>query len=119
MSGLRYLKDVVSLKADPELCVGCGLCTQVCPQGVLELRDKRVMVADRDACMECGACMTNCPSGALWVEAGVGCAQAVINSLLGRQGSACCCVAESRAPQQGLQTSLDLAPPPRKSSGCC
>ena len=35
MPALRYLKDVVSLKANPELCLGCGLCVQVCPQGVL------------------------------------------------------------------------------------
>ncbi len=118
MFGLRYLSNVVSLKADPALCIGCGLCTQVCPQGVLALVDKRVVVAQRDACMECGACMTNCPSGALWVEAGVGCAQAVINSALGRKGNACCCVADPRAPQQGLQTGLEMAPP-RKGSGCC
>lgn len=118
MPALRYLKDVVSLKANPDLCLGCGLCVQVCPQGVLALIDKRVAVVERDACMECGACMTNCPAEALWVEAGVGCAQAVINSAFGRKGNACCCVADPRAPQQGLQTSLDAAPR-RKSSGCC
>jgi NAD-dependent dihydropyrimidine dehydrogenase PreA subunit len=118
MPGLQYLKNVASLSANPELCVGCGLCVEVCPQGVLELEDKRVVVARRDACMECGACMTNCPAQALWVEAGVGCAQAVINSALGRKGNGCCCVAEPRAAQQGLQTNLEAAPP-RKSSGCC
>lgn len=33
MPGLQYLKNVASLSANPELCVGCGLCVEVCPQG--------------------------------------------------------------------------------------
>ncbi|RJX35067.1 MAG: 4Fe-4S dicluster domain-containing protein [Desulfarculus sp.] len=118
MAPLVYLKDVVSLRAQPERCLGCGLCLEVCPHGVLALIDKRVQVVRRDACMECGACMTNCPSGALSVEAGVGCAQAVINAALGRKGDACCCVAEPRRPATQVQAQIDLAPPgPR--GGCC
>ena len=112
---LQYLKGVASLRANPELCLGCGLCVQVCPHGVLELRDKRVRVARRDDCMECGACVSNCPAEALWVRAGVGCAQAVINSALGRTGDSCCCVIEPRQPQ----SELGAAPPPRRTSGCC
>jgi len=117
--GLQYLKDVVSLRADPELCVGCGLCVEVCPHAVLELIDKRVSLARRDDCMECGACMTNCPTGALWVEAGVGCAQAVLNSMLGRGGGSCCCTIEPRPPQGSPQAGLEMAHSPGKSSGCC
>ena len=33
----------------------------------------------------------NCPAGAVNVQTGVGCAAAVINSLLGRNGGECCC----------------------------
>ncbi|MCB2225641.1 MAG: 4Fe-4S dicluster domain-containing protein [Desulfarculaceae bacterium] len=116
---LQYLKGVATLRANPELCVGCGLCLEVCPHGVLELKDKRVVVARRDDCMECGACMINCPAEALFVQAGVGCAQAVINSALGRTGGGCCCVAEPRTAQPLPLDGIGHAPPPRKSSGCC
>lgn len=115
-----YLKDVVTLRANAEACVGCGLCLQVCPHRVLDLVDQRVRIVRRDACMECGACMTNCPSGALWVASGVGCAQAVINSALGRSGDSCCCLVESGQAQTPapVQGSIDLSPPGSKNS-CC
>ncbi|MCF8034600.1 MAG: 4Fe-4S binding protein [Desulfarculaceae bacterium] len=117
---LQYLKDVTTLRANPELCLGCGLCLEVCPHGVLELRDQRVAVARQDDCMECGACMINCPAGALHVQAGVGCAQAVINSALGRTGDSCCCTIEPRDAQALPQADIGLAPPPkRKRPGCC
>ena len=119
MARLRYLKNVVSLRTSPELCVGCGLCVEVCPHGVFGLQDKRAAVLRRDDCMECGACMTNCPAGAIWVEAGVGCAQAVINRALGRTGDSCCCVAEPRPAPRNVQATLGPAPPPGKGSGCC
>ncbi|MFW6334680.1 MAG: 4Fe-4S dicluster domain-containing protein [Desulfosalsimonas sp.] len=70
---------------DQQLCTGCGICTVVCPREVLSMKNGRAEIADRDACMECGAFAVNCPAGALSVQAGVGCAPAVINSALGRK----------------------------------
>ena len=61
MTGLRYLRDVVTLELDPELCTGCAVCTQVCPHGVFEMRDARAVIVDRDACIECGECEEKCP----------------------------------------------------------
>jgi NAD-dependent dihydropyrimidine dehydrogenase PreA subunit len=77
-SGLRYLPDVVTLVYEADRCNGCRSCVDVCPHAVFELRDKRARLVDRDACMECGACALNCPEGAITVDAGVGCASAVI-----------------------------------------
>lgn len=94
MGKLVYLKDVVTLALAPEQCVGCGLCVNVCPRGVLILENGRAAIVDRDACMECGACAINCPTGAVTVQSGVGCATAVINTLLGRTSGDCCCVIE-------------------------
>jgi len=91
---LNYLKDVVSLELDSEQCNGCGQCTRVCPREVLKLTDGKARIVERDRCMECGACALNCEAGALSVEAGVGCAAAVINGALGRD-SACCCSTDS------------------------
>jgi NAD-dependent dihydropyrimidine dehydrogenase PreA subunit len=91
MPKLVYLKDVVTLQLDEAKCVGCGLCLEVCPHDVFKMNGRRVLIHDRDACMECGACSRNCPTEALSVQAGVGCAAAVINGMLGRSGAACCC----------------------------
>jgi NAD-dependent dihydropyrimidine dehydrogenase PreA subunit len=91
---LIYLKDVVTLFLDERKCVGCGMCIEVCPHAVFSMNNGHAMIRDRDACMECGACARNCPAEAVSVKAGVGCAAAVINSVLGRTGNACCCVIE-------------------------
>lgn len=92
---LTYLKNVASLDLNRQLCVGCGMCMIVCPHAVMEMQNEKAIIADRDACMECGACARNCPTGAVTVDAGVGCAAAVINAALGRSGDECCCVAET------------------------
>jgi NAD-dependent dihydropyrimidine dehydrogenase PreA subunit len=91
MQKLVYLKDVVTLQLDEAKCTGCGMCLEVCPHEVLKMNGRHVLIQDRDACMECGACSRNCPAGAVTVQSGVGCAAAVINSMLGRNASACCC----------------------------
>ena len=67
------------------------MCATVCPRGVFEISHRKAKVADRDACIECGACAQNCPEGAVSVRVGVGCASAVINSVLGINNSGCCC----------------------------
>jgi NAD-dependent dihydropyrimidine dehydrogenase PreA subunit len=72
MKDLRHIEDVSSLILDPEKCVGCSLCTQVCPQAVFEMRQDRAHIVDFNACMECGACVNNCPTKAISVNPGVG-----------------------------------------------
>ncbi len=94
MERFVYLRDVVTLALDQEKCIGCGMCLTVCPQEVLSMDNGSAAVSNRDRCMECGACARNCPVEAITVKAGVGCAAAVINTALGRDGSSCCCVIE-------------------------
>lgn len=96
MAKLAYLKNVVTLELDREKCTGCAMCAVVCPRGVFVVAGGKAFLADRDACMECGACARNCPADAVRVQAGVGCATAVINSMLGKQGSECCCSIDRR-----------------------
>jgi NAD-dependent dihydropyrimidine dehydrogenase PreA subunit len=97
VGSLHYLKNVVTLQMDQEKCVGCRMCLIVCPQAVFTMNKRRAIITNRDACMECGACARNCPTEALTVQAGVGCASAVINSALGRTDSACCCIIENNS----------------------
>jgi NAD-dependent dihydropyrimidine dehydrogenase PreA subunit len=89
MSQLRYFEDVVTLEYDPQKCVGCSMCTVVCPHGVFTMEAGRAILRARDLCMECGACMRNCPARAIVVEAGEGCVRGVINELLGIEGPCC------------------------------
>ena len=92
MDRLRYLADVVTLALDVDKCVGCGMCVDVCPHGVFVLEGGKAVMVDRDACMECGACAKNCAVEAISVESGVGCATAVINSVLRKSsGGDCSC----------------------------
>ena len=78
---LRYLKDVTTLTFDSEKCIGCGRCVEVCPHGVFDIiDDNKAQIIDKDLCMECGACVMNCPAEAIEVNAGVGCAAAIIQS---------------------------------------
>ncbi len=85
----QYLKKVVTLEYAREKCTGCGLCSQVCPQGVLKLEDRKAVVLNKDWCMECGACVLNCASSALRVRSGVGCALGVLAGKL--RGTEPCC----------------------------
>ncbi len=90
MKSLRYLENVVTLKLDDAKCVGCSRCTQVCPQGVLAMEERKAKIVDLDGCMECGACSLNCPTDALMVTPGVGCASYIIQSWIkGKENASC------------------------------
>jgi ferredoxin len=88
---MNYLANVTTLQFFPEKCTGCGRCVEVCPHGVFEMRDKRAAVTDRNRCMECGACAKNCEFSAITVSTGVGCAAAIINSLIYGGAPSCDC----------------------------
>ena len=93
----RYLKNVQTLRLSSDKCTGCGKCTEVCPHGVFSVENSKAAVTDKNSCMECGACAKNCPVSAVNVNAGVGCALAIIMGwLTGKEpscgcGSAECC----------------------------
>jgi NAD-dependent dihydropyrimidine dehydrogenase PreA subunit len=88
---MKYLSGVTTLNYMSEKCSGCGRCIEVCPQGVFAMQDKRAKITDRDLCMECGACALNCEFGAISVKSGVGCASAIINSILYGGEPSCDC----------------------------
>ena len=87
----RYLKNVTTLSYNAEKCVGCERCTEVCPHGVFGIDDGRAYITDKDSCMECGACAMNCPAKTIEVNAGVGCAAAIIYSWFTGKEPTCGC----------------------------
>lgn len=91
MKTMQYLKNVVTLKLDTNLCTGCGLCVMVCPHAVFEINNRKARIIDIDDCMECGACARNCQFGAISVKTGVGCAAAIINGILTNSEPSCDC----------------------------
>jgi heterodisulfide reductase subunit A len=53
--------------SDPEQCIACGICEEVCPQGAATLTagDSPHSVVDPNSCRGCGICAAECPSGAM------------------------------------------------------
>jgi len=97
MEGLmKYLSNTASLEFFPGRCTGCGRCIEVCPHGVFVLANKKAVILDKDLCMECGACAGNCAFGALKVDKGVGCAAAVINSIISGGEPSCDCSGKNK-----------------------
>ena len=48
---------------DPNTCIGCGACQQVCPVQAISVND--VAKVDPDRCLGCGSCVDECPQEAL------------------------------------------------------
>jgi nitroreductase/NAD-dependent dihydropyrimidine dehydrogenase PreA subunit len=55
------------IEIDNNLCVKCGLCAQVCPNGILRNKENNIYIVEKllKHCIECGHCTAVCPNGAL------------------------------------------------------
>jgi benzoyl-CoA 2,3-dioxygenase component A len=49
---------------DPETCIRCGTCEQICPESAISHGDANYVV-DPDSCRSCMDCMGPCPTGAI------------------------------------------------------
>jgi len=68
---LRLYSEYVRLDLDRSLCVGCDVCTAVCPRKAVRVRlEAGGLVADidEDNCILCEVCAAFCPTGALSME---------------------------------------------------
>jgi len=66
-TGVYELGTYGDIVLNSEACSGCGICIDVCPKGVLEIRPgaKRVKIARPGECVNCGACIAQCPADCL------------------------------------------------------
>jgi ferredoxin len=65
-------KGVITMatpKVDMDLCIGCGLCAELCPK-VFELRDDKAWVTDPKGCdtCDCQQAVDGCPVTAISME---------------------------------------------------
>lgn len=65
---------MVKVVVDYAKCNGDGVCVDVCPVAVLELKElpdypgeKKSVVVNNDACIVCRACEVQCPTQAITV----------------------------------------------------
>lgn len=72
---LRCLRCFDNIMLDPDLCILCGLCVDVCPTDCITIaradrvelgtESQSVLLLDEDRCIRCGLCVNRCPPAAL------------------------------------------------------
>ncbi len=64
------------INVNSERCKGCGLCTEVCPKGIVEIQKHKrnekgyytAVCTDDGKCISCALCAMMCPDCAIRVE---------------------------------------------------
>jgi heterodisulfide reductase subunit A len=66
LSKKRIFGDAVAARIDPESCVGCQGCLDVCPFGAINyLEELHICEVNQVLCKGCGGCAATCPSGSV------------------------------------------------------
>jgi heterodisulfide reductase subunit A len=64
----KYYAEATVSHVNEDLCVGCGLCSNLCPYEAIEIKvkdGKRVSHVNEALCKGCGTCVAACASGAM------------------------------------------------------
>jgi len=75
LEGHRCLRCFDNVMLQPELCILCGLCVDVCPHNCISIvradhagvgtAAQSALLLDETLCIRCGLCVNRCPPGAL------------------------------------------------------
>lgn len=60
--GLIARHSIYKLQIDKDSCVACGLCTQKCPSGCIDFKNKTI---NNETCIKCFRCLTLCHNGGI------------------------------------------------------
>ncbi|MEM0314117.1 MAG: FAD-dependent oxidoreductase [Candidatus Bathyarchaeia archaeon] len=53
---------------DEGKCVGCNVCSVICPAGAIKKNDRGIAQVNEDLCKGCGLCAARCPEGAITMK---------------------------------------------------
>lgn len=71
---MGFFLQSVRIFINPDTCIGCGICAEVCPFGLpKEIGNKVYTIPNTESCTECSACQRNCPSNAIIMKEQMGC----------------------------------------------
>ncbi len=65
LMGNRKVKtEAITAVADEDLCIGCGLCEEICPYGAPKIENGKSKIREI-LCRGCGSCAAECPRRAI------------------------------------------------------
>ena len=70
----RFLssEDIVAsglvAEVDDEICIGCSVCTKLCPYNAISKNEQDVVVVNKLMCKGCGVCGASCPENAITIH---------------------------------------------------
>jgi heterodisulfide reductase subunit A len=64
MANKKMRTEALTAIVDEELCIGCGLCEEICPYGAHQIVESKSKTIEA-LCRGCGACAAECPRRAI------------------------------------------------------
>lgn len=55
----------MSIRINPQKCVGCRMCSEVCPGSLIEIKSKKAVIKYPKDCWGCVSCVKECKTGAI------------------------------------------------------
>jgi len=64
MGNRKVRTDAITAVVDEDLCIGCGLCEEICPYGAAKIENQKSQIREI-LCRGCGSCAAECPRRAI------------------------------------------------------
>lgn len=64
MGNKKVKTEAITAIVDEDLCIGCGLCEEICPYGAPRVEDGKSKIREI-LCRGCGSCAAECPQRAI------------------------------------------------------
>jgi heterodisulfide reductase subunit A len=64
MGNRKVRTDAITAVVDGDLCIGCGLCEEICPYGAPKIAEGKSEIREI-LCRGCGSCAAECPKRAI------------------------------------------------------